>query len=354
MTRSCTTKTELRTGITTGTCAAAAAQAAALCLTSGSHVQEVLVRLPSGRLIAVEIKSVCRLSAHSASATVQKYAGDDPDVTDGALISTTLKRADQDQFKAGSGVGVITKDGLQFPPGEPAVNPVPRQMILDAVHSVLHSPVEITISVKNGEQLAEQTYNPRLGIIGGISILGTTGIVRPYCHKAMCEAIALTMRVANLTYSTLFLTPGNIGTKGLNRHFNLHEEQLIEVGNEWGFPVDQLKKHQFKRVVAAGHPGKLAKLINNDWQTHSKNSGPANESVVRIGKQVLNRPLPPANTVEGFFMSLDLKARSAVGYELAAQIAAKLQTRAETDTEINVVLFNMAGEIIGRYGAYVT
>jgi len=345
----CTSETKLRTGITTGTCASAAAQAAALCLVNGSDVSEVMVELPSGRVIPVEIESVLKTSENSAVATVKKYAGDDPDVTDGALISTSLEFADCDSFVAGEGVGTITQDGLQFPPDEPAINPVPRQMIIAAIRSVTSTPMLITVSVNNGEELATQTYNSRLGIVGGISILGTTGIVRPYCHKAMCEAIALTMRVANLSYKSLFLTPGNIGTNGLNKHFDVKQEQLIEVGNEWGFPVDELKRHNFDQITIAGHPGKLAKLLNNDWQTHSKNSGPANEKVVQIAESTLKREFPPTNTVEGFFMGLNASERIELGNEVSKQISIKIKERSEVDARIDVVLFNMVGEIVGQY-----
>jgi len=344
-----TTQVKLRSGITTGTCASAAAQAAALCL-NNVLVKQVMVKLPSGRLIAVEIESVHKTSKKSAIATVRKYAGDDPDVTDGALISTALELADQDEFRAGKGVGTITKAGLQFPPGEPAINPVPRKMMIDAIRSVSSSTMRITVSVKNGEELAKQTYNSRLGILNGISILGTTGIVRPYCHKAMCDAIAVSMKVANISHNTLFLTPGNIGVKGLNNNFSVVDTQLIEVGNEWAFPIDLLKKYSFKKVVIAGHPGKLAKIINDNWQTHSKDSGPANETVVSIAEKVLKRPFRPTNTVEGFFRNLSKNESIIFGREVASQIADKIKKRAETKLKVEVVLFNMSGEIIGQHG----
>ena len=144
-------------------------------------------------------------------------------------------------FVAGEGVGTVTKPGLQVPPGEPAINPVPRQMILAAIRDVTARGVRVEISLPGGREIAAKTFNPRLGIEGGLSILGTTGIVRPYCTRALQDALKCTLDVAAACGVTApVLVPGNIGASAARRHFSLREEQVIEAGNEWGFVLDLL------------------------------------------------------------------------------------------------------------------
>ena len=208
----------LRRGITTGTCAAAAAKAAASVLAGGSPPAEVELRLPSGEAIRVPILYVePRRDSAAATAAVRKDAGDDPDVTHGLEVRVTISWEDDvgrvgnpsdvgwvsnpsadvgrvanpsypATFVAGDGVGTVTKPGLQVPPGEPAINPVPRQMVLAAIREITARPVRVEIGIPGGKEIAAATFNPRLGIEGGLSILGTTGIVRPYCTRALHDA----------------------------------------------------------------------------------------------------------------------------------------------------------------------
>ncbi|MFW5846046.1 MAG: cobalt-precorrin-5B (C(1))-methyltransferase CbiD, partial [Planctomycetota bacterium] len=179
----------MRSGFTTGACAAAAARAAALCWL-GDQRQTVRLRFPGGDWHELPV-AWCRREAQGASAGVIKHAGDDPDVTHGSELVVSLKpAANGPVFHAGPGVGRVTRPGLQVAVGEPAINPGPRRMILEALQDCCRSGVAITVSVPDGERLAAQTWNPRLGIAGGISILGTTGIVRPYCRRAAQQAIA--------------------------------------------------------------------------------------------------------------------------------------------------------------------
>ena len=213
------------------------------------------------------------------TAAVRKDAGDDPDVTHGLEVRVRLSWDDarlhgHATFVAGEGVGTVTKPGLQVPPGEPAINPVPRQMILAAVREITARGVRVEISVPGGREIAAKTFNPRLGIEGGLSILGTTGIVRPYCTRALRDALKCTLDVAAACRVTApVLVPGNIGARAARRHFSLRDEQVIEVGNEWGFVLDLLSRHAFRAVMLLGHPGKLAKLAAGQWDTHSSRSG---------------------------------------------------------------------------------
>ena len=207
----------LRRGMTTGTCAAAAAKAAAIVLTGGAAPAEVEVRLPGGETVRVPILSVERRADGTAiTAAVLKDAGDDPDVTHGLTVQAALSWDDAAdvRFIAGEGVGTVTKPGLQVPPGQPAINPVPRQMIAAAIRDVTARGVRVEISIPGGRQIAAQTFNPRLGIEGGLSILGTTGIVRPYCARALHDALKCSLDVATACGVTSpVLVPGNIGLR---------------------------------------------------------------------------------------------------------------------------------------------
>ena len=190
------TKNELRRGWTTGTCATAATRAAIEALWTGSFPDPVCIKLPGGGRPQFAL-ATCERGDGWACAGVVKDAGDDPDVTHGALVKARVSAGSAGSgvaFKAGSGVGVVTKPGLLLPPGEPAINPVPRQMMCDAIAEAVtlferSGDIEVEISVENGEELARQTLNGRLGIVGGLSILGTTGIVIPYSCAAWIHTI---------------------------------------------------------------------------------------------------------------------------------------------------------------------
>jgi cobalt-precorrin-5B (C1)-methyltransferase len=342
----------LRCGITTGTCAAAAAKAAAMVLVGSPAPAVVEVSMPAGEegsvafrsakgcpfrgakgddltvidlpVLRVPIVYARRDSGNSATAAVRKDAGDDADVTHGLEILATVSRTDDGQttLVAGEGVGIVTKPGLQVPPGQPAINPVPRQMILAAVRSVTPAAVRVEISIPGGREIAQRTFNPRLGIEGGLSILGTTGIVRPYCTKALHDALRCSLDVAEACgVSALVLVPGNIGAKAARRQFTLRDEQLIEAGNEWGFLLGELPRRAFRSLLLAGHPGKLAKLAEGQWDTHSSRSQQATHLVERLLGEVLGHAGPQSPTVEGIFAAIADAERTALGNELARRIA---------------------------------
>ena len=177
---------ELRGGFSTGACAAAAAKAAALVLRGAGRVGEVEIPFPDGTRVSFAVESAEPLGGARARAAVRKSAGDDPDVTDKALIVAEVRETAGAgvSFRAGKGVGTVTRPGLSVPPGEPAINPGPRRMISEALREVSSGGYEVTISIPGGAELAARTFNPRLGIVGGVSILGTTGIVLPISAKA--------------------------------------------------------------------------------------------------------------------------------------------------------------------------
>ena len=369
----------LRTGITTGACAAAAAKAAATVLLGGQPPPQVDVTLPGGQPLCVPILWA-RLAgdARKATAAVRKDAGDDPDVTNGLEVVVTLSFAPGGEtiFLGGDGVGTVTKPGLQIPPGQPAINPGPRRMIARAIADVADRPMCVQVAIPGGTEVAAKTYNPRLGIVGGLSVLGTTGIVRPYCKKALLDSLKCELDVAAACgVRALVLTPGNIGAKAIRRRFALTGEQVVEVGNEWEFVADVLAKgYEFKAILIAGHPGKLAKLAAGDWDTHSSRSENAVPFVQSLAEKTLGRPMAPATTTEGLFASLDEPDRRRLADELARLIRlvawrrylspcglGKKQDMATNNvamppltegTQVAVLLSDMAGNELGGDGDF--
>jgi len=363
---------KLRSGITTGTCAAAAAKAAALSLYNRSP-SVVDIKLPLGQILTIPLLYATS-SCDKGYAAVRKEAGDDPDITDGATIAveiawvTDMKdlsgfknltgigtgsfRDDYISFHAGEGVGIVTKPGLQIPPGEPAINPVPRQMIHQAIRSVTDKPVKVTISVSNGHKLAQKTFNPRLGIKGGISILGTTGIVRPYSRQAILHSLKCALDIAAaLGIRFPVLVPGNIGRKAALAHFVLPEEQVIDVGNDWGYMLDYANHLNFEAILALGHPGKLAKLANRDWNTHSSHSKSALPYVIHKATTLFNTEFPTDTpTVDGFFKTLSIAKQQQLGNGIAIAIEQAILEKLARRISVGVVLVNMQGGLLGEAG----
>lgn len=341
-----------RTGFTTGTCAAAAAKAAAMRLCGHGEVRNVEVSLPDGARVTLPVEAIAGDLAR-AQASVRKDAGDDPDVTDKCLITAQVEWAGGADlsFVAGEGVGIITRPGLSVPMGEAAINPVPRRMIGDAVREVTDRGLRITISIPGGKELAKKTFNPRLGIEGGLSILGTSGIVRPFSCPALRDALKCALGVAmacNITSPVL--VPGRIGEKVARRLFHLSVEQLIEVSNEWGFMVDQAAKCNFERIMALGHPGKLAKIMAGSWDTHSSRSGSALPAVRDLAHAVLGYGLSDATTVEGLFGALPEPDRRTLADALASRVRNALFERLMGRVDVAVVLVSMQGALLGTDG----
>jgi cobalt-precorrin-5B (C1)-methyltransferase len=341
-----------RTGFTTGTCAAAAAKAAALMLCGQEVSRDVQVSLPDGTRVALPLLDASSNGVR-ARATVKKFAGDDPDVTDGCLVIAEVSWADGNDVGifAGEGVGTVTKPGLELSPGEPAINPVPRRMIRQAVHEVTNKGLRVVISIPGGRELAEKTFNPRLGIEGGLSILGTSGIVRPFSAQALKDALKVSLDVAAAcNVRQPVFVPGRIGEKAARRHFRMTSEQLIEVSNEWGFILDEAAKYDFERLLVLGHPGKLAKLPAGYWDTHSSRSSSAVPSVLALAAEVLGSDPEESRTVEGIFTSLGAQNRRKLADACAARIEEAVFTRVEKRFLVAVVLVDLRGDILGMHG----
>lgn len=265
---------KFRKGYTTGSCAAAAAKAATFMLTTGQELSEVEIDTPAGIRLKLPITDVVFIN-DSVSCSVVKDGGDDPDVTNGLKIFAEA-RFTKDlgvSIKGGQGVGVITFPGLKAPVGQPAINPVPLKMINKEVLEVLPEGkgIEIAISVPEGEEVAKSTYNPKLGIVGGISILGTTGIVNPMSEEAWKDSLELELKV--LTSSgrkCLVYTFGNYGEDFTKTKLDIDTSKVIKISNFVGFMLDKAVEQNVDKILLIGHMGKLVKVSAGIFQTHSR------------------------------------------------------------------------------------
>ena len=271
-----------RYGFTTGTTATAAAIGATYMYLNDKR-DMVDVELPAGITLTIPLEFV-KEEKNLFTCGVKKNAGDDPDVTDGILISTKLEFIKKENglefnFFAGEGVGVFTKDGLALPKGEAAINPVPRQMMIDNLSVILKEHgfsgiVNITVTVENGADIAKKTFNERLGIIGGISILGTSGLVLPMSKTALLQTIEadIKFRLKNSKERRVYLAPGNIGAKFLENNFNINSTTVAIISNFIGESIDYAISNDAKEIVLCGDLGKLIKLSGGIMNTHSNDS----------------------------------------------------------------------------------
>lgn len=272
---------ELRRGWTTGACAAAAVRAACQALATGRFPDPVEIVLPQGRTVQFAL-SRAEWQGERATAGVVKDAGDDPDVTHGALILATIRRLPEGSgvvFRAGEGVGTVTLPGLPLEVGEPAINPVPRRMMREAVEAAGGpQDVEITISIPGGERLAQRTLNARLGIVGGLSVLGTTGVVIPYSCSAWIASIQRGVDVARaLGLRHLGACTGSVSERAVAAECGLPEAALLEMGDFAGGTFGYLRRNPVDRLTVGGGFAKLAKLAEGRRDLHSR------RGAVRLG-----------------------------------------------------------------------
>ncbi len=349
----------LRSGFTTGACAAAAARAATRALVTGQPVEEITIDLPARRGVVFSIHR-CDVQTGQATCSVIKDAGDDPDITHGAEIVAAVAWSETPGITllGGKGVGIVTRPGLELAVGEPAINPAPRRMITQAVAAELgDSPrgVTVTISVPHGEQLATQTLNPRLGILGGVSILGTSGIVRPYSLAAYRATIhiALKVAVANEVSCVVLSTGARSEAWARVRYPDLSELSFIEVGDHIGYALRRADKLSIPHVVIAGMIGKLSKVAQGRWHTHVHCGGVDLDFLASLVAQLgadetLVAHCRAANTAR--HIQVLLRRANVLGLEeqiahLAAERAAEY-TRSVT--HIEVLVFDIRGDLEGR------
>lgn len=353
----------LRRGFTTGSAATAALKAALLLLERGQTPAEVDITLPGDEYVLGVAVQNARLTDAGAYAEVVKDGGDDPDATHGATIWVSVVRqaGAEMTFHAGEGVGSVTAPGIRVPVGEAAINPGPRDMLRQAAREVSsHSSYAVTVGCVNGEAIARRTFNPRLGIVGGISILGTTGIVEPMSLEAYMASVEVYVRVAvHGRPSAVVLTPGKLGRDYARETLGASGPDIVQMSNFVGTALDALQSalietgHPLPLLLVAGHPGKLAKVLNCDWNTHSQYSGMAMNAVARVAAEAGLEPeqvtvLAGANTVDACVELLAAHPRGAeVWAEIARQIAAALQARAPATRRVRVALFALDGTGLG-------
>ncbi len=266
----------LRCGYTTGSCAAAAAIAGAQMLLEGREIRRINLKTPKGIILTLPIKDITRTKTY-VNCAVQKDAGDDPDITNGILVYAKVECIPKGiVICGGDGVGIITKPGLDQPIGEAAINSVPRRMITEGVEEVMElfsyeNGIKITISVPEGKEIAKKTFNPRLGIEGGISILGTSGIVEPMSEAALLETIAIELKQRRAEgKKSVLLAPGNYGLEFVKKFHLPNPEQCVKCSNFIGQTLDKACELGFQRILLVGHIGKLVKLGAGIMNTHSK------------------------------------------------------------------------------------
>ncbi|MBT3921103.1 MAG: cobalamin biosynthesis protein CbiD [Nitrospina sp.] len=355
-------------GITTGACAAAAAKGALHFLIFHSEEKQMEIDLPTGEKLRVTL-NFCRKTEQGAMAQVTKDAGDDPDVTDKCKVEVEVKLNKSGiHFYAGEGVGTITEEGLQIPKGEPAINPIPRKMIRQNLENILNdspepwreSGLDVVVSVLDGEKIALKTFNPRLGIQGGISILGTTGIVEPMSLSAWKASVEIYIDVALATQSNFIVfSPGRWGQNFFHKEKGIPLNRICLVSNFIGFALDHLKqKHQpekdkVKTIVFAGHPGKLAKVIDGHWDTHSSKSPSALPAILKIADNIFpsatNEKLHLSKTVEHLIQISKKLFISDILFEAVAEkISRAVSGYLENSLEVEVLLADFKGQLIGQ------
>jgi cobalt-precorrin-5B (C1)-methyltransferase len=353
---------KLRSGWTTGACATAATKAACMALFGEPCPDQVTIRLPRGETPSFAV-AVAEQGDGWARAGVVKDAGDDPDVTHGATIIATLRRGIPGSgivFRAGSGVGTITKPGLPLPPGEAAINPVPRRLMSAEVVEIANrlgqpADIEIEVSVPGGDKLALATWNPRLGILGGISILGTTGIVVPYSCSAWIHSIQRGIDVARATgLSHVVACGGNTSEKAALALTGLPLEAVIDMGDFVGGMLKYLRRHPVARVTIAGGFAKLSKLALGAMDLHSKRSqvdlpwlagqlrvlGAAPEMVARA--EAANTALEVLELAQAAALPLGDAVAAA-----AAKVAREVLDGAPV--QLDVLVFDRKGGLVGSY-----
>jgi cobalt-precorrin-5B (C1)-methyltransferase len=348
----------LRRGWTTGTCAAAATRAAAEALATGRFPDPVAVTLPGGGRPSFALARH-EITDGAATAGIVKDAGDDPDVTHGALVLATVRRGEAGSgvtFRAGPGVGTVTKPGLPVPPGEPAINPVPRAMIRTAVAEVLGegADVVVTISIPGGERLAERTLNPRLGIVGGLSVLGTTGIVVPYSCAAWIHSIHRGIDVARATgLDHVAGATGSTSEAAVKALHALPEAALIDMGDFAGGMLKYLRRHPVPRVTVAGGFAKMTKLGQGLLDLHSRRGEVdrdwlADRLRAAGGDPTLAEAARHANTaaeVLGWAADRGLPVGDRVADAAWVTAARVLEG---TGTALEVAVFDRDGRLVGR------
>lgn len=344
---------KLRFGYTTGSCAAAAAKAAAWMLLTGQKKETISLTTPKGVTLTLAVEDIS-MGPDRVSCAIRKDSGDDPDVTNGALIcaEVTRREAPGIAIDGGFGVGRVTKKGLDQSVGSAAINSVPRQMIRENLEEILtitdqKCGLNVVISVPEGEKLAKQTFNPRLGIVGGISILGTTGIVEPMSEKALVDTIRVELnqrRASGQNY--VLLTPGNYGCDFIRAGLSLNAEQAVQSSNFIGMTLDICRELGFRGALLVGHIGKLVKIAGGMMNTHSKYGDcrmeilAAHAGIAGLSPEKIGEILQCVACDDALRIIKDAGCFEKTMMGLTEKVMFHLRHRAGEDMEIGTILFS--------------
>ncbi|MDI6644891.1 MAG: cobalt-precorrin-5B (C(1))-methyltransferase CbiD [Methanobacteriaceae archaeon] len=341
-------------GITTGTAATAAALAAFLAI-KNKDINFVDIITPVGTL-KIEVSNSKKLNQYTGTACVLKKPYKDPDVTTNMEICARVKIIEKGIIiKGGKGVGTVTKPGLQVPVGQPAINPAPMDMIRENLNRVLKEDhgIEVEICVPQGEKIAQKTMNPRLGIVGGISILGTTGIARPMSSKAYKESLNCQIDVALAQgYNDLIFVPGNIGQKLALNILNAEEDQIVQMGNFVGYMLEQASVKGVKRIILLGHAGKLVKIAAGIFNTKNSIADGRAEVIASYAglkgapKSLIKRILESKTTEDMIEILEENNLVRDVFNSIADSIKYKCKERFSIDLE--VIIVRMDGTILNN------
>jgi len=356
------TKTKLRTGYTTGSCATASSKAGILSIINQKKFEKTDIIIPKGSRLEIEINS-CEFSKDSAKCSVIKDGGDDPDVTHGAEIFVDIKltnKIGEIEIDGGEGVGRVTKPGLGLEIGSAAINPTPKKMIIENVREVgeellKKNGVMIKVSVPKGKELGPKTDNPRIGIMGGISILGTSGIVIPYSTASFAAAIRQQISVVNtMKDDSVVLTTGGRSEDYSRKIIDLPEHSFIQMGDFSGYTIKQCAKQGLKKAYVAGFIGKLAKMAAGIKQTHVKGGKVDMKFLSELAKRcdansdtitkILGantarnvQEIIMENNVEGFFD------------EITKETCNQMRQHSEEKIAVDVILFDFDGKVLSRH-----
>ncbi|MCF3935938.1 cobalt-precorrin-5B (C(1))-methyltransferase [Acuticoccus sp. M5D2P5] len=351
----------LRSGWTTGACATAAAQAAWTAVLTGAFPDPVEITLPRGGTAAFALARE-GFEADAAFAGVIKDAGDDPDVTHGAMVMAHVRRGPAGagvRFFAGEGVGMVTRPGLPIGVGEPAINPVPRRMMRAAIETVAAAhgvapDADITVSIPGGAALAAKTWNPRLGIVGGLSILGTTGIVRPFSCSAWIHSIHRGIDVARADHLThVAASTGSTSEAAAQKALALPDHAMLDMGDFAGGVLKYLRRHPVDRLTIAGGFGKLSKLAAGALDLHSSRSQVDCALLAAWAREGgADGPLVAAIAAAPTAMAA-LAAAERAGFDLASLVAARARDAAkrqleEAPVEVDIMIVNREGRIVAH------
>ena len=344
---------KLRFGYTTGSCAAAAAKAAAWMLLTGQKKEEISLITPKGVALTLPVLDIS-MEENRVSCAIRKDSGDDPDVTNGTLVyaEITAKVEPGIAIDGGVGVGRVTKKGLDQSVGNAAINSVPRQMIRENLEEILtitdqNCGLNVVISVPEGEKLAKQTFNPRLGIVGGISILGTTGIVEPMSEKALVDTIRVELnqrRASGQNY--VLLTPGNYGCDFIRAGLSLNAEQAVQSSNFIGQTLDICRELGFRGALLVGHIGKLVKIAGGMMNTHSKYGDcrmeilAAHAGIAGLSPEKIGEILQCVACDDALRIIKDAGCFEKTMTGLTEKVMFHLRHRAGEDMEIGTILFS--------------